>query len=46
MIDLTARQVVYANAAAIELTGDRVHLPVDVDAWGDAPGSPTSAAGG
>jgi PAS domain S-box-containing protein len=38
MIDLNARQVVYANAAAIELTGDRVHLPVDVDAWGDAAG--------
>ncbi|GAA3222680.1 hypothetical protein GCM10017691_09000 [Pseudonocardia petroleophila] len=38
MIDLTTREVVYANAAAIELTGDRVHLPVDVDAWGDAAG--------
>ncbi|GAA2566521.1 SpoIIE family protein phosphatase [Pseudonocardia hydrocarbonoxydans] len=38
MIDLASREVVYANAAAIELTGDRVALPVDVDAWGDAAG--------
>ncbi|MCX6464470.1 MAG: SpoIIE family protein phosphatase [Pseudonocardiales bacterium] len=38
MIDLERREVVYANAAAIELTGDRVRLPVDVDAWGDAAG--------
>ncbi|MBW0115786.1 GAF domain-containing SpoIIE family protein phosphatase [Pseudonocardia abyssalis] len=38
MIDLATREVVYANASAIELTGDRVHLPVDVDAWGDAAG--------
>jgi PAS domain S-box-containing protein len=38
MIDLKSREVVYANAAAIELTGDRVRLPVDVDDWGDAAG--------
>ncbi|MHA6780842.1 PAS domain-containing protein [Pseudonocardia saturnea] len=38
MIDLGSREVVYANAAAIELTGDRVRLPVDVDEWGDAAG--------
>lgn len=38
MIDLESREVVYANAAAIELTGDRVRLPVDVDDWGDAAG--------
>ena len=38
MIDLERRQVVYANAAAIDLTGDRVRLPVDVDDWSDAAG--------
>ncbi|GAA1846429.1 hypothetical protein GCM10009836_27500 [Pseudonocardia ailaonensis] len=38
VIDLEARRVVYANAAAVELTGDRVRLPVDVDDWGDAAG--------
>jgi PAS domain S-box-containing protein len=38
MIDLERRRVVYANAAAMELTGERVSLPVDVDAWGDAAG--------
>jgi PAS domain S-box-containing protein len=38
IIDLTRREVVYANPAAIELTGDRVRLPVDVDAWSDAAG--------
>ncbi|MCE0765627.1 SpoIIE family protein phosphatase [Pseudonocardia kujensis] len=38
MIDLDERRVVYANAAAVELTGDRVSLPVDIDAWGDAAG--------
>lgn len=38
MIDLPRREVVYANDAAIDLTGDRVALPVDVDAWGDAAG--------
>ena len=38
MIDLRSREVVYANPSAIELTGDRVRLPVDVDAWGDAAG--------
>ena len=38
VIDLERQQVVYANAAAIALTGDRVGLPVDVDAWSDAAG--------
>src|SRR5689334_13157591 len=38
MIDPRHRQVVYANPAAIELTGERVRLPVDVDAWSDAAG--------
>ncbi|WP_433506437.1 SpoIIE family protein phosphatase [Pseudonocardia halophobica] len=38
MIDLDERRVVYANAAAVELTGHRVSLPVDIDAWGDAAG--------
>jgi PAS domain S-box-containing protein len=38
MIDLGRRQVVYANTAAVELTGDRVRLPVDVDDWSDAAG--------
>jgi PAS domain S-box-containing protein len=38
VIDLDGQQVVYANAAAIALTGERVGLPVDVDAWSDAAG--------
>jgi PAS domain-containing protein len=38
VIDLEGRQVVHANAAAVELTGDSVRLPVDVDEWGDAAG--------
>ncbi|MCO1653922.1 SpoIIE family protein phosphatase [Pseudonocardia humida] len=38
VIDLDTRSVVYANAAAMELTGDRVRLPVDIDDWGDAAG--------
>lgn len=38
MIDLDRRQVVYANAAAIELTGYRVRLPVGIDDWSDAAG--------
>ncbi|OJY44143.1 MAG: hypothetical protein BGP03_07355 [Pseudonocardia sp. 73-21] len=38
MIDLRERKVVYANSSAIELTGDRVSLPVDIDVWGDAAG--------
>ena len=38
IIDPRHRQVVYANPAAIELTGERVRLPVDIDAWGDAAG--------
>ena len=36
IIDPRHRQVVYANPAAIELTGERVRLPVDIDAWSDA----------
>jgi PAS domain S-box-containing protein len=38
VIDLEGRQVVHANAAAVELTGDSVRLPVDIDDWGDAAG--------
>jgi PAS domain S-box-containing protein len=38
VIDLQDRTVVYANSAAMELTGDRVRLPVDIDRWGDAAG--------
>ena len=38
VIDLERQQVVYANAAAIALTGERVGLPVDVDVWSDAAG--------
>jgi PAS domain S-box-containing protein len=38
MIDPQKRQVVYANSAAIQLTGDRVGLPVDIDVWSDAAG--------
>ena len=38
VIDLDRQQVVYANAAAIALTGERVGLPVDIDAWSDAAG--------
>ncbi|HEY0812878.1 MAG TPA: SpoIIE family protein phosphatase [Pseudonocardia sp.] len=38
MLDPSRRLVVYANSAAIQLTGDRVHLPVDIDAWSDAAG--------
>ena len=38
VIDVARRQVVYANPAAIELTGERVRLPVDIDAWSDAAG--------
>jgi PAS domain S-box-containing protein len=38
VIDLERRQVVYANEAAIELTGHHVRLPVDIDSWGDAAG--------
>jgi PAS domain S-box-containing protein len=38
VIDLRRRQVVYGNAAAAELAGDRVALPVDIDAWSDAAG--------
>jgi PAS domain S-box-containing protein len=38
VIDLHDRTVVYANAPAMELTGDRVRLPVDIDEWGDAAG--------
>jgi PAS domain-containing protein len=38
IIDPRHRQVVYANPAAIELTGERVRLPVDIDAWSHAAG--------
>jgi PAS domain S-box-containing protein len=38
VIDLDRRRVVYANPVAVELTGDRVRLPVDVDSWSDAAG--------
>ncbi|NMH78236.1 SpoIIE family protein phosphatase [Pseudonocardia xinjiangensis] len=38
VIDRERRQVVYANAGAVELTGNRVRLPVDIDRWGDAAG--------
>src|SRR5690348_5212081 len=38
VIDLDTRSVVYANTAAMQLTGDRVRLPVDIDDWGDAAG--------
>ncbi|MDT7581493.1 MAG: hypothetical protein QOK35_2757, partial [Pseudonocardiales bacterium] len=38
VIDLDRRQVVYANAAAVTLAGERVRLPVDIDAWSDAAG--------
>jgi PAS domain S-box-containing protein len=38
VIDLDRRQVVYANRVAVELTGDRARLPVDVDSWSDAAG--------
>ena len=38
VVDLDEQQVVYANAAAVALTGDRVGLPVDVDVWSDAAG--------
>jgi PAS domain S-box-containing protein len=48
VIDLARRTVVHANAAAVELTGGCVRLPVDVDAWGAAAGltapSPLSSA--
>jgi PAS domain S-box-containing protein len=38
VIDVARRQVVYANPAAIELTGNRLRLPVDIDRWSDAAG--------
>jgi PAS domain S-box-containing protein len=38
IIDVSRRQVVYANPTAVELTGDRLRLPMDIDAWGDAAG--------
>src|SRR5918997_1235116 len=38
VIALNRRQVVYSNAAASELAGDGVALPVDIDAWSDAAG--------
>ncbi|WP_130288957.1 SpoIIE family protein phosphatase [Pseudonocardia sediminis] len=38
MIDIAERQIVYANATAIELTGGTVRLPVGVREWSDAAG--------
>jgi PAS domain S-box-containing protein len=38
MIDPGRRLVVYANSAAIQLTGEGMHLPVDIDVWSDAAG--------
>src|ERR1700754_610931 len=38
VIDLGRREVMHANAAAGELTGSRVRLPVDIGVWGDAAG--------
>jgi PAS domain S-box-containing protein len=38
VIDLADRMVVHANAAADELAGGRVRLPIDVDTWGEAAG--------
>jgi hypothetical protein len=46
MIDPPRRLVVYANPAAIELTGDRVRLPVDIDTWSDAAGLTDLGGGG
>jgi PAS domain S-box-containing protein len=37
-IDLEDRTVVHASAAAQELTGNRVPLPVDIDTWAEAAG--------
>jgi hypothetical protein len=38
VVDLDRHQVVYANPAAVRLTGDQVRLPVDIDVWSDAAG--------
>jgi PAS domain S-box-containing protein len=38
VIDLERHQVVHANASAVELTGEPICLPVDVDLWSDAAG--------
>ncbi|WP_142058942.1 SpoIIE family protein phosphatase [Pseudonocardia kunmingensis] len=38
VIDLAQRVVVHANAAAVELTGGGVRLPIDVDRWSEAAG--------
>lgn len=38
VVDMRRRTVVKANAAAVELTGDRVELPVDIETWGEAAG--------
>ncbi|GAA1290469.1 hypothetical protein GCM10009609_68020 [Pseudonocardia aurantiaca] len=38
VIDLDRRQVVHANAGAVELTGEPLRLPVDIDVWSDAAG--------
>jgi PAS domain S-box-containing protein len=44
VIDLAQRAVVHANSAALALTGERVRLPVDVDAWSEAAGLTDLAA--
>jgi PAS domain-containing protein len=46
MIDPGNRRVVYANPAAIELTGERVQLPVDIERGATPRASPTSADAG
>jgi PAS domain S-box-containing protein len=38
VIDLARRVVVHANAAATELTGAGLRLPIDVDLWSEAAG--------
>ncbi|TCK26091.1 PAS domain S-box-containing protein [Pseudonocardia endophytica] len=38
MLDVRERQVVYANATGIELTGGTVRLPVSIRDWADAAG--------
>ncbi len=38
LIDLDAGTVTYANGSAQELTGGRVELPLDIDAWSEAAG--------
>ena len=38
LIDLDAGVVTYANDSALDLTGGKASLPVDVDAWSEAAG--------